>query len=311
MSRRRGAGEAAYLLSTPVSTFVAILVVTLVVPLALAARPVSAGQPREAREILVATRNCAAPVPVLILVPPSYEAEPLRRYPVVYFLHDAGGSESVLVREGVADALFEEMRTGRLTELLVVAPRGVGTWWVDSWDGRSKMAAFLDEDLVPFVDASFRTIAARKGRAVAGISMGGYGALHWAFLKPGRFVAAGGLSPAVQQLNWRGVNALPFFLRPALHQVFGSSEAANDFRKDDLYDILLSRPAPGADDPMVFVRCGTQDKYRLAEITAFFRRYLDTMNVPNRLTLEPGRHDWTYWKKGLPALVRDLAGSFP
>lgn len=259
----------------------------------------------------IPTRNLVAPVPVLVLVPPSYETEPLRRYPVLYFLHDAGGSESVLLRQGVAEELLASMRGRRLTELIVVAPRGVGTWWVDSRDGRSKMMTFLDDDLVPFVDGHFRTIAQRRGRAVVGISMGGYGAFHWAFRSPGTFAAVGGLSPAVQQLNWRGALALPFFVRPSLRRAFGGSEAANDFRKNDLYDILLSRPALGDESPRVFVRCGTEDKYRLAEITAFFRRYLDAMNVPNQLTLEPGRHDWAYWKRALPALVRDLAGSFP
>src|ERR1039457_6836332 len=125
-----------------------------------------------------------APVRGRVMTPPSYEASLTRRFPVLYFLHDGRGSEDVFFREGLADALEKDMREGSLPEMLVVAPRGVGTWFVDSQGGVSRYATFLTRTLVPFVDARYRTVASRGSRLVAGISMGGYGALRWALAEP-------------------------------------------------------------------------------------------------------------------------------
>ena len=259
----------------------------------------------------VASPALAAPVRVLVMTPPSYDAAPARRFPVLYFLHDGGGDENVLFREGIADALDAGMREGRLPEMLVVSPRGVGTWFVDAPDGGpgapSLYATFLTESLVPFVDAHYRTIASRRGRLAAGISMSGYGALHWGLAEPGLFSAAGGLSPAIQQMCWPAVEAMPFFLRPSLKRAFGGDPVKNVLRKNDLYAMLLDDPGLAARAPFLHVRCGTEDKYRIAEIMAFFDRYLGALGVAHEVVLETGVHDWPYWRKVFPEFVRTLS----
>src|ERR1019366_312228 len=83
-----------------------------------------AGASAGRREERVATASLPAPVRVLVMTPPSYEASLTRRFPVLYFLHDGRGSEDVFFREGLADALEKDMREGSLPEMLVVAPRG-------------------------------------------------------------------------------------------------------------------------------------------------------------------------------------------
>ena len=259
----------------------------------------------------VETANLPVAPKVLVLLPPSYEGSGTRRYPVLYFLHDGQGDERVLLRRGVALQLLAEMRSRTIPEFLIVTPRGVGSWFVDSYDERSRYERFLSEDLVPFVDGKYRTIPERRARLAAGISMGGYGAIHWGFLHPELFAAVGGLSPAIQQLDWRGVQALPFFIRPSLTRVFGRSAGKNHMRQNDLYDILLSRPAVSRDAPEVLVRCGLQDKYRLGEISGFFRKFLGAVGVPNDIVVEPGAHEWSYWSQSLPKLIADLSRRLP
>ena len=259
------------------------------------------------REERVPTRNMPGPVPVVIATPPSYDTASRRRYPVLYFLHDGGGDESVLFRQGMIEALDAEMRAGEIPEMLVVCPRGVGTWWVDALDGKHRMAAFLSDDLVPFVDAAYRTRARRESRLAAGISMGGYGALRWALARPDLFVAAGGLSPAIEQLCAPSVAALPFFIRPSLESVFGADPVVNVLRKNDLYQILLDDPSLAARAPFLLVRCGTEDKYRLGEIAVFFDRFATAVGLAHEVRLEPGVHDWPYWRRVFPGFVRTLA----
>jgi S-formylglutathione hydrolase FrmB len=259
------------------------------------------------REERVATASLPAPVRVLVMTPPSYEAAPARRFPVLYFLHDGGGDEATLFREGLADALDADMRAGRLPEMLVVSPRGVGTWFIDAQDGVSRYATFLSETLVPFVDGRYRTVASRGSRLVAGISMGGYGALRWALARPGLFCAAGGLSPAVEQMCWPALQGMPFFIRPSLTRAFGGDPVKNVLRQNDLYAMLLDDPLLAARAPFLHVRCGTEDKYRLAEISSFFDRYLDAFAIPHSVVLETGVHDWPYWRRVFPEFVRTLS----
>jgi S-formylglutathione hydrolase FrmB len=248
-----------------------------------------------------------AGVRVLVLTPPSYESAPARRFPVLYFLHDGGGDENVLLRQGVRDALDAGMRTGSLPEMLLVCPRGVGTWFVDAADGSSPYATFLSGTLVPWVDARYRTIPARGGRLVAGISMGGYGALRWALAEPDAFCAAGALSPAIQQMCWPAIEAMPFFIRPSLKHAFGGDPVKNVLRKNDLYAMLLDDPTLGKRAPFLAMRVGTEDKYRLAEIAPFLGDYLRVFGVPHDVVLEAGAHAWSYWRRAFPDLVKTLA----
>ncbi|MBK9061812.1 MAG: hypothetical protein IPL89_01195 [Acidobacteria bacterium] len=274
----------------------------------LAAAPAARAARRDER---VPTRNMPGPVPVAVATPPSYEATPLRRYPVLYFLHDGQGDEAVLFRQGVMDALDAAMRAGRLPEMIVVCPRGSGTWWVDAQGGARRMAAFLTDDLVPFVDRTFRTRASRDGRVAAGISMGGYGALRWALARPDLFTAAGGLSPAIQQLCVPSVAALPFFLKPSLEAAFGADPVANVLRKNDLYQMLLEDASLAARAPFLLVRCGTEDKYRLAEIAGFFGRFASAVGAAHEVRLETGVHDWPYWRRVFPDFAASLAARLP
>ncbi|HSB64755.1 MAG TPA: alpha/beta hydrolase-fold protein [Thermoanaerobaculia bacterium] len=246
-------------------------------------------------------------VRVVVMTPPSYRSDPARRFPVLYFLHDGRGDENVFFGQGLADALEKDMREGRLPEMLVVVPRGVGTWFVDAPGGGSHYATFLNRTLVPYVDARYRTVASRGARLVAGISMGGYGALRWAFAEPDLFCAAGGLSPAVEQMCWPAVQAMPFFIRPSLERAFGIDPVKNVLRQNDLYAMLLDDPLLAARVPFLHVRCGTEDKYRLGEIVSFLDRYLDAFAIPHSVVLETGVHDWPYWRRVFPEFVRTLS----
>lgn len=110
-----------------------------------------------------------------IYLPPHYDAEPARRFPVVYWLHGSGGGA-----QGIApvSAQFDgAIRSGRLPPLLVVFPNGLAdSMWCDSKDGRVPMETVFIRELLPHIDAVYRTIPDRGGRILEGFSMGGYGA---------------------------------------------------------------------------------------------------------------------------------------
>lgn len=276
--------------------------------LALAAAPPLAGapEPLAVERFELRTGLLPEPVPVTVLLPPGYRARPGTRFPALYFLHDALGDEDVLVRRGVAAALAAEMAAGTLPEMLVVAPGGKGSWFTDSRDGRSRYGTFLDRELVPAVEARFRALGRRDARAACGISMGGYGAIRWALRSPETLGVAGGLSPAVQQMSWTSLRGVPFFVRRSLETVFGRSETESSFRENDLYQILLSDPGLAARAPRFVLRCGTGDKYRLHHMTSFLDRFLRATGATSEVVLEPGGHDWGYWRAAFVPFTRAL-----
>jgi enterochelin esterase-like enzyme len=129
-----------------------------------------------------------------VYLPEAYEAEPRRRFPVVYWLHGTGGSSQAA--SGAVSKLFDSaIRAGKVPALILVFPEGRSrSMWVDSKDGRTPMETFVVRELVPHVDASLRTIASSRGRIVEGGSMGGYGAARLGFRYPNTFGAVSMLS---------------------------------------------------------------------------------------------------------------------
>lgn len=129
-----------------------------------------------------------------LYLPEAYETEPEQRFPVVYWLHGSGGSSQIA--SSVVSRLFDSaIGGGRVPPMLVVFPDGLRqSMWVNSKDGKVPMEDVLVRELLPHIDAEFRTVAAARGRIVEGGSMGGYGAVRLAFKFPELFGAVSMLS---------------------------------------------------------------------------------------------------------------------
>jgi S-formylglutathione hydrolase FrmB len=142
-------------------------------------------------ELTIATPAFTAPTKVQVFLPAGYDADPNRRWPVTYYLHGAQG-DSARFHAWFGDLIKDYPS-------IVVAPDGgpVGfyTDWYNAGAGGPPMYETYDtEQLIPLIDQRFRTIARRKGRAVIGESMGGYGVLTYAARHPDLFVAAASMS---------------------------------------------------------------------------------------------------------------------
>ncbi len=140
-------------------------------------------------------------VSYLIYLPPDYETNSSRRYPVVYFLHGYGGNPragAVFVRP-----LHENICSGKAPTTIAVLVNGLAaSFYCDSQNGKQPVDSVITKELIPHVDKTYRTIAKREARAVEGFSMGGYGAAHLGFKHPDLFgfvsVGAGALTDSVE-----------------------------------------------------------------------------------------------------------------
>ncbi|GHD51461.1 esterase [Thalassobaculum fulvum] len=273
---------------------------TAVVALALA----GATDVRGAGAGTLETRSFASPalgadIPAVVYRPDRADG-PLG---VLYLLHGYGGGERDWGNAGVvetADAVFAEPDA---VPLLIVMP-GVGnSWYVDSarygnW-GRA-----VGEDLVAAVDAAYPTDGRRARRFVAGLSMGGYGALHLATHRPDRFRAAAALSPAIFE-DVRSAGQFPDFQIEFFAGAFGSPLDPAAFNARNVFAPLVSLGRRSGGTPTDFyLMTGDHDSFGLWHGTLQFFKAARRAGHGAELRVRDGDHEWRLWREELAPVLR-------
>jgi enterochelin esterase-like enzyme len=149
------------------------------------------------------SRAASSQVSYHLYTPAGYSVDGQRRYPVVYWLHGSGGGLRGI--RPLAQLVDEAIEAGRVPPFLMVFVNGLRLgMYVDWKDGSAPLETLITGDLVPHIDANYRTIATREGRLLDGFSMGGYGAARLGFKFPELFgsvsiVGAGPLQDTLTQ----------------------------------------------------------------------------------------------------------------
>jgi S-formylglutathione hydrolase FrmB len=152
------------------------------------------------------------------------------------------------------------------------------------------------------VEKRFRTVGAREGRAVAGLSMGGYGSLKFGLKYPERFALAASMSGALGAPSWLPDQPLPSFVKPSIARVFGAAD--NPVRPaNDIYKIVREMPAARvASLPYFYLDCGTEDA--LLASNRDFAALLVEHKIPHEYRQLPGGHSWPYWDRQVREVLR-------
>lgn len=120
-----------------------------------------------------------------IFLPPDYEASS-RRYPVIYWLHGSGGNETS--GTWVAEDFKRVVTSGQVQPAIMVFPNGGKKTEYRDWSEQNILPeSMIIHELIPHIDATYRTEASPRGRSIEGMSMGGNGALKLAFKYPEQF----------------------------------------------------------------------------------------------------------------------------
>ncbi len=119
-----------------------------------------------------------------VYLPAGYDAGasklPAQTYPVLYFLHGLGDNEQTLFNSGGWTLLDDLRQKRKIGEFLIAAPEGGRTFYINSADGSVRYSDFFLQEFIPLIESKYRVSRGRRNRAISGISMGGYGALHFA-----------------------------------------------------------------------------------------------------------------------------------
>lgn len=244
------------------------------------------------------TASLPSPAECLVLEPPSYRSLPARRYPLLVFLHDGYGDVRTLERRGVAADLAARMKDGRLPEFLVVAPGAPGSWFSDSADGKRRWEGFLAGELLEEIESRYRVLPGAASRGITGISMGGFGAVKIALKHPDLFGTVSSLSGALIPIGIEDIRRYGWITRFTLKRVFGNPPDTKTLAANDVWEVLRGRKfehPPFA----AHLRAGTQDFYGLDRVATQFGTYMNEHGIPTEIVLEPGGHDWNYWRRAL------------
>ena len=230
-------------------------------------------------------------LPYNVVLPPLYDAPQTRatKYPVVYLLHGLAGSANDWVAR---TRLVEHAAAYRL---IIVTPEGQNGWYTDSATAPDeKFETYILEELIPDVERRFRTLPARDARAVAGLSMGGYGALKFGVKHPERFALAASLSGAFDAASWdAGDPKLLAFVKPSIARTYGSMDSPTR-AANDLFKLFANLPPERFNAlPFIYFDCGTED-FLIGSNRALSELLLKR-KIPHEYRQLPGAHTWPYW----------------
>ena len=237
-----------------------------------------------------------------VLLPASYDQQKTRRYPILYYLHGLGDNEQTLLNWGGWTLVSDLQEKGELVEFLIVTPEGGRSFYVNSHDGRERYEDFFIQEFIPAIEKRYRTLGTRAGRGISGVSMGGYGALRFAFKYPKLFAAVSVNMPALAE-------DLPEGLRSSFGlSAFGRPFDAQYWKR--LSPFSEAREANRASLPKIYFDCGRQDDFGFDVGAQEFHSLLTKLGVRHEYHLYPGNHSAEYVMAHLEQSLRFQSQSF-
>jgi putative tributyrin esterase len=204
--------------------------------------------------------------------------------PVLYLLHGLGADYSDMLRETSIERYVADL------PLIVVMPDGGRGWYVDAVEGQAYDTA-ITHDLLGLIDRTFPTDPRREARALAGMSMGGTGAVGLALRHPDLFCSA------ASHAGWWGPGFVDFFLSPESRRISGPTPWFENPHNSYVLAQQSAREALSA-TPALRLDCGTED-VNLQENRAF-HAYLDSIGIAHEYVEYPGSHNMAYCDARLP-----------
>src|SRR5215470_10726755 len=229
------------------------------------------------------------PVAYCALLPPTYDVQPARKFPVLYFLHGLGGDQGFLVSSGGWNIIEDAQEQKRLGEFVVITPQADSTFYINSKDGAMKYEDFFVRDFMPQMEKHFRLLGTPSGRAIGGVSMGGYGALRFAFKYPQMFVAVVAHMPALLEQLPRGSSEAG--LTPYLGPAFGRPLDESYWKANTPFVFAHTATLHSL---KIYFDCGDQDDFGFDAGTRALDKLLAARHVAHESHIYPGAHNWQY-----------------
>lgn len=248
-----------------------------------------------------------------VYLPADYESSQ-RSYPAVYLLHGYTDDHTGWLQFGEINHFADKaIAEGTISPMIIIMPDADTSWYVNSFDGRERYEDFFIREFIPAMEKAFRIKSEKQFRAVAGLSMGGYGTLIYAMKYPDYFAAAAPLSSGVftddEIMNmpdgeWNRMLA-PLYGGKGLK---GKARLTKGWYDNSVLSIIEKKSTDELKKVRYWIDCGDDDF--LAKGNAYLHIALKEKNVPHEYRVRDGSHGWVYWRTGITDALAFISKSF-
>jgi S-formylglutathione hydrolase FrmB len=232
-------------------------------------------------------------------VPASYDQPQSKekRYPILYMLHGLGDDEQTLFKTGGWTIIEDLRKQGKIGDFLVVAPDGDRTFYINSADRKVQYSDFFLKEFMPAIEKKYRVLPGRAARGINGISMGGYGALRFAFARPDLFSSVSAQSAALMLDSPADLNAamksdLP--IMQTFSHVFGNPVDEQHWEENDPFS-LARKNVSALRKTAIYFNCGNSDDYGFDKGAAALDKELTKLHLAHEYHAYPGGHTFQYF----------------
>jgi len=231
-------------------------------------------------------------VPYCVLLPPSYDAQKTQRYPVLYYLHGLGDNEQSLINAGGWAIYDEQLAQRKIGEFLIAAPNEFRSFAINARDGHMNYEDFFMKEFVPSVEKKYRIKSGRASHGIMGISMGGYGALHYAFKYPQKFISVSTHMAALRETLPKNVESVPE--GRLLADIFGRPIDEAYYQLNNPLTLVRKAPLPLLKSMKIYFDVGSSDSYRFDLGAQKLDDILKSRGVAHEFHIYSGGHDMEY-----------------
>jgi enterochelin esterase-like enzyme len=247
-----------------------------------------------------------------IYLPPDYQSS-VRRYPVVYLLHGYTDNESAWIQFGEVNLTADRAIAAReIPPMIIVMPDGGVTWYINDFQNKVRYEDMFIQEFIPQIDARYRTRPEKEFRGIAGLSMGGWGALLFSMRHPDLFTACAAYSAAVWvEEDFTGIEQ-PMYER-MFGPLFGPKLAGKDrltahFRGYNSLSLAKALPVESLKKVRYYIDCGDEDFLFKGNVSLHMA--LRDRKVPDEFRSRSGSHSWVYWRTGIGDGLKFIGESF-
>ena len=248
-----------------------------------------------------------------IYLPTDYETSQ-RRYPVLYLLHGYSDDETGWTQFGEVEKITNEtIAKGEATQMIIAMPDAGVSWYINDATGKVQFEDFFVKEFIPYIDSVYKTRNKKEYRAVAGLSMGGYGSLIYGMKHPDLFAACAPLSAAVWSDDHIAGMSQADWTNHKFNELFGTNlegkkHLTETWYKNSILKIAATTPVEKLNTVRFYIDCGDDDF--LIKGNMELHALLTDRKVNHEFRVRDGAHNWTYWRTALPEVLKFVSESF-
>ena len=242
-----------------------------------------------------------------IYLPDGYDVSD-RKYPVLYLLHGWTDDETSWLQMGNMQRITDDaIKQGIAIPMVIVMPDAGESWYVNSYDGKVPYEDMFFEELIPYIQQTYKVRTDQQYRAIAGLSMGGYGAFLYTLHHPDYFTACAPLSAAIYTEE-RMKESLHTTRGELFDRIYGKGNLTEHWYKNSVLHILKVWKEDTPLNVLYYIDCGDDDVLLHGNNEA--HELLQQKGIKHEFQVRDGYHSWTYWRTALPSVLEFISKRF-